>query len=400
MAYSNTADMDAISTLGAFYRLSDLAMVKIPTANPSFDRSRGSTWAAKEVDKIAGAYKKSPNDCPEGKMPREDDEDTREHTKRLNDLRRKPQREAIKKLISALREQWPCSIPSTPSAKEIKLYINVPEVMLFMKARFKAWSDNIRFNRYLSSISAVLARQKIESIPALQRPSLPLSKMDRMSSTIRHYALNDIFAVPPPAKAGPMSPQSLFVEQHEPPLLTPPSEPMITLTTEHGETGKQVRTALKGLCRDLGLRALSKSEGEYVKALRLSCAALEHYELSNTNQLAQITDDTRKLLQEHLHHCKNHFEALTSVLAQAVHGEAESDKHIACLVQQAPRISLMMWLKCLTREWFDHLSEPWEDAVIEYALAVTRFHRARRMAALCDKPLELAQELQNVGHTN
>jgi hypothetical protein len=54
MAYSNTADMDAVSTLGAFYRLSDLATVKIPTANPSFDRSRGSTWAAKEVDKIVG----------------------------------------------------------------------------------------------------------------------------------------------------------------------------------------------------------------------------------------------------------------------------------------------------------------------------------------------------------
>jgi hypothetical protein len=41
-----------------------------------------------------------------------------------------------------------------------------------------------------------------------------------------------------------------------------------------------------------------------------------------------------------------------------------------------------------------------EDAVIEYAVAVTRLHRARRMAALFDKPLELTQELKNVGHAN
>jgi hypothetical protein len=117
---------------------------------------------------------------------------------------------------------------------------------------------------------------------------------------------------------------------------------MITSTAEYRETGIQVGTALKGLCRDLGLRALSMCEGEYVKALRLSCTALGHYELSNTNQLAQITDETQKLLQEYLHDCKNHYEALTLVLAQAVHGDAESDKNIACPVQQAPRISPLM----------------------------------------------------------
>jgi hypothetical protein len=61
---------------------------------------------------------------------------------------------------------------------------------------------------------------------------------------------------------------------------------MITLMTEHSETGNEVGPALKGLCRDLGLRALSKCEGEYVKALRLSCTALEHYELSNKSARA------------------------------------------------------------------------------------------------------------------
>jgi hypothetical protein len=180
--------------------------------------------------------------------------------------------------------------------------------MLIMKARFKAWIDDVRFNEYLDRISTVLARQEVASIPSLQRASIPLPKIDRMSSSIRNYALNDIFAVPPPAKAVSMPPWSLFVGQHEPTSLTPPSEPMITLTVEHRETSNQVGPALKGLCRDLGLRALSKCEGEYVKALRLSCTALGHYELSNTDELAQITDETQKLLQEYLHNCKNHFE--------------------------------------------------------------------------------------------
>jgi hypothetical protein len=58
-----------------------------------------------------------------------------------------------------------------------------------------------------------------------------------MSSSIRHYALNDIFAALPPAKAVLMLLWSLFVGQYELTSLTPLSEPMITLTVEHCEIG-------------------------------------------------------------------------------------------------------------------------------------------------------------------
>ncbi|KAH3938736.1 hypothetical protein HBH98_241550 [Parastagonospora nodorum] len=70
MAYSETASMDAIQAIAGFYRLSDMASVKPPIVNPSFDRSQGSSWLAKDISKITNKYKKAINEYLEGNIPK------------------------------------------------------------------------------------------------------------------------------------------------------------------------------------------------------------------------------------------------------------------------------------------------------------------------------------------
>ncbi|KAH6230109.1 hypothetical protein HBI42_037710 [Parastagonospora nodorum] len=403
MAYSETANMDAIQAIAGFYRLSDTASVKPPIANPSFDRSRGSSWVAKDISKIINKYKKAINECPEGNTPKLDGEVNKDYLQRLGKLRQKPQADANKKLSSALRSQWPCSNPSTPSAPEIKKYIRVSDAMSEIKSYFKAWYDNMCFNEYLDSLSTTLALQQVTPVPRLEHRINKLLTMDKSNRVLRHYAISDIFATSAPVPSSLGLEQSLFVTQHELFLPLAPSEPAITLVEQvQIEDNAHTRSALKSLQRDLTMRASDKckSEGDYAKALRASCTALEQYELDNKTRVAEILEDTPKLLQQYLSDCESHFESLGLVLAQSVQGQAGSVKEIALSVQQAPRISPSLWLKCLTHFWFESLTEPWKDAIIAYACAITRLQRARRMTASLTKPLELAQEIQNIGHTN
>jgi len=211
--------------------------------------------------------------------------------------------------------------------------------------------------------------------------------------------LSSIFTAPAPILSSPE--QSLFVGQQEALFAKRPSEPEISLAAQiHDSRRSNVHTSLKQLCRDLGLRAILKSEEAYVKALRLSCNALKDYEAGNGTQLAQITADTHQVLQEHLKDCMGYFETLSRALAQAVRGDAGSAKEIGFMVQHAPRISPITWLRQLNLEHFELLPDAWKTSIIEYALAITYVHRAQRMTAMAEKPLELAQELRNIGHTN
>jgi hypothetical protein len=401
MAYSATADMDAVSTLAAFYRLHDMASVKPPTAASSFDRSQGDSWAKGEIEKIVSTYKRDLRHCPEGNIPRNEGEGNRKYTARLNAQRKRPMKNAEQMFTSALREQWPCSNPSTPTANEIKLYINVPEAMIAAKARFKMKDDNLRFNKYLDDLSQCMGRQEIQSIAAPRHILSAPTNIRSPENPRRYYALNDIFTAPAPVSVHHVPEQSLFVEPQESPLPPLTLQPAISMVEKLPSLGNVEATgALELFCLCLGYSTTLKFQKDYVKALRASCNALAKYEAENKTQIAQITDDTEGLLQDHLKSCKSYFEALDIAMAQVVQGEGGSIDEIAFVLNHTPRLSPTTWLKCLNRATFQSLPEQWKTAIINYASTVTHLHRAQRMVAMSEKPYELAQELQNVGHTN
>jgi hypothetical protein len=402
MAYSVKADMNAISILAAFYRLRDMASVRLPTAASSFDRAQGDSWAKGEIEKLVGIFKRAYYDCPEGRIPKNDGEDNRKHISRLKALMKTPMKSAEKKFASALREQWPCSNPSAPIAKEINLYINVKQAMILAKARFQMKVDNSRFNKYLDALSQRMARQEIQSIPPSQHILSTPSKVTSPEMPRRYYALRDVFAAPAPDLRCHVSGQSLFVEQNESPMPPTPLQPAIPLVEVPPALGSvKTNKTLKTFCRELGLASgPEKFQKNYVTSLHTSCTALNKYKAENKTQIAQITDETGSLLQEYLRACKNYFEAVDNAMTQVVRSDGASVDEIAFMLQHTPRLSPITWLKCLNRKNFFTLPEPWKTAIIDYACAVTHLHRAQRLVSLSDKPYELAQELQNVGHTN
>jgi hypothetical protein len=401
MAYSTAADMDAVSTLAAFYRLRDMASIRPPTAASSFNRSRGDSWANGELEKLFVNYRRAPIDCPQGNMPRRDGEENKKWLKRITSTRTKPLKNAEQKFASALREQWPCSNPSMPTANEIKLYIKVSEAMIVAKANFKAKHDNLRFSEYLDVLSQCMARQEVQAIPAPRHILSIPTNIGAPENLRRYYSLNDVFIASAPELGCRMSEQSLFVESHESPLSPTPQQPAVPLLEKVPALENAGNyDALNTFCWGLGCSTTLKFQNDYVATLRASCIALAKYEVENKTQVAQITTGTLSLLQEYLKACKSYFEALHVTMTNVVRGKGGSVNEIAFELQQTPRLSPTAWLKCLNQGVFQPLSEQWKTAIIYYACAITHLHRAERMITMSDKPYELAQELQNLGHTN
>ncbi|KAJ4362799.1 hypothetical protein N0V95_001291 [Ascochyta clinopodiicola] len=96
----------------------------------------------------------------------------------------------------------------------------------------------------------------------------------------------------------------------------------------------------------------------------------------------------------------DYFLKFSSKLAETLETGSAHGASIAYMIGQAPRTSPTFWLSHLNRHRYDLLSKPWQVIMIEYGLAITNLHRAQRLVALCDKPVELNEELRHVGHLN
>lgn len=152
------------------------------------------------------------------------------------------------------------------------------------------------------------------------------------------------------------------------------------------------------------LRHFAKSravyENDYVKSLKSSCKALEELGAQTSVWAAEVDDTTEATLQKYLQDCEDSLKLLETAMLNAARGNGSAIRSLAFRVQHAPRISPTFWLTYLNREKFHSLSGPWKNAIIEYALAITRLHRAQRLVMLSNKPVELAEELSHIGHAN
>ncbi|KAF2031984.1 hypothetical protein EK21DRAFT_99304 [Setomelanomma holmii] len=282
--------------------------------------------------------KKDLAECPEYNLPREEGEQKGAHTRRIKRILAKNQKDAANQFFAALQKQWPRVRPSAPSAKDLKNC-------------FKAWHNCQRFFDYLD--------RSLRNLCSSMR-----------TSTTTHHAQ--------------------------------PSQPF-SLSEQHFSLGNsQVIDELNGLCRDLRMHnGRPESQANYVAALKLSLPQ------RSRPAMAISYHEQRKLMKPHRSFFKIIWQTVTTTLKplillskKVVRRSSGSSREIAFYIQHTPRTSPLRWLKCLSREIFDFLHDSWKSIVIEYGRAITSLHRARRMAALVDTPLELAAELQNIGHSN
>ena len=159
------------------------------------------------------------------------------------------------------------------------------------------------------------------------------------------------------------------------------------------------KNRLKVLCGSLQNYAHSKCEVDYVAHLRTSCAALEEYPDGN-QKFWDLPSDTHNLLQKYYEDCEIHFDGMNRALVEGVGASASDADRTGLNTNQSFRLSPSFWLAQLHRDRFEALPEPWKAIIVKYALAITQLHRARRLVTLSTKPVDLAEELKHVGHSN
>ncbi|KAF2856141.1 hypothetical protein T440DRAFT_531312 [Plenodomus tracheiphilus IPT5] len=383
MSYAETADMSTIQALFAFYRLPDLATVQPPSV-PKFELSRGNIWNSNEILAIAKIAFKPFDSSTEANLPKQNSETEQEHDDRIRSTFTNRQMVAIQDFNVSLKQQWPIRRPSAPHSQTVSEYINVGSAMKSVTSKFEAWHDNREFHRYLQDLGDTIARQAWVGVPS---PRYILSSPEssiRLSDESRNFGSGDIFAKDPPELLG-----------HTCAIRAPPREPnMLVKECATSEQNPSFREPLEELCHDLEKYAQSKCEKNYVFDLRASCVALDRH--SNDKRVqASLIPGFKDLLVSYLQDCESHLNDLNNALL-----ESATQDNIISRAQHSLRVSPQFWISQLHRNRFYILSESWKDMVIAYGLAITNLHRAQRLLALVDKPIELIEELHHVGHSN
>lgn len=133
--------------------------------------------------------------------------------------------------------------------------------------------------------------------------------------------------------------------------------------------------------------------------MRASCAALDE-RVSSIPGLPTIDPNVPALLQNYLCACKIFLENLNHALAGCVRGSSLFSDRIGLSTDHSIRLCPQFWLRQLHQDRFKLLSEDWKSTIIGYGVAITHLHRAGRLAALSNKPVDLCEELNHVGHSN
>ncbi|KAF1941797.1 hypothetical protein EJ02DRAFT_490907 [Clathrospora elynae] len=393
MAYAESADMNVIGALAAFYKLQDFATIH-PPSSPVFDLARGDCFNSSEIRTIIQRGAKTYKSSAEAMLPKQGSETNQQHSNRIHTLFQQHQGGAMKTFLEDLQRQWPTQNPSAPASTEISTYFAPQAAIASIGDSFKAWFLNRQFLEYLEQLSAKLARQVTLGVPTPHYVLTLPTKENGLSDSVRHFAVEEIFAAQPPSIC--RETLNRFTLQS----ITPPCEPHV-LTKEQNVPIEQsdMKQRLENLCQRLMGYSKSKCEQDYVEHLRSSCTALNDH-VSNSQSHNELLAGAPDLLQNYLCECQSYFDNLNLALEQSVESHGLFSIKIGLHIQQSPRISPTFWLGQLHRDRFGALSEPWKDAIIEYALAITHLHRAKRLMALSNKPVDLIEEILHAGHLN
>jgi hypothetical protein len=136
MAFAESADMSILQAFAAFYRLQNMATLKPPPGS-AFNLSDGSTFQNEEVEVVVRNACKSFDDSSEAKLPKQGSETNKQHIDRLSALFLNRRDIAARSFVADLKQQWPVTKPTAPTATETYTYIDVSSAMRKMTAIFE-----------------------------------------------------------------------------------------------------------------------------------------------------------------------------------------------------------------------------------------------------------------------
>jgi hypothetical protein len=383
MAYAESADMDVIQVLAALYKDSDYATIHPPSV-PVFKLAAGNTWRRDEIQSLIEFETSSFDGSAESELPKQYYETEQQHISRIKSEFDNSKHAAIQSFVVTLQRQWPVRRPLSPNSAAISKYLHVAAAMKKITVKYEDWYNNLRFSQYLEQISTLCARHVVSPVHQTHYYLSKPIKKETLSLTLRKFTPEDVFAAAPP-----------FISS-----LEEPCEPKTPVPAQsHLANGSSNQDRLEKLCRSLQHFATSRSEHEYVEQLRASCAALSE-RVDSGPEPPDVAASFSALLQEYLCGCKIFFERFNQVLTRSVNNNSLFSDQIALSTNHSIRISPQFWLGQLHRDRFESLSDAWKSIIIKYGMAITHLHRAARLVALSDKPVDLCEELRHVGHSN
>jgi hypothetical protein len=179
-----------------------------------------------------------------------------------------------------------------------------------------------------------------------------------------------------------------------------PCEPTISDVTQPLPSNDvNIQDRLEKLCCSLEGYTSSRTEKDYVEQLRASCAS-RNEQVGSSPELPYVAASFLKLLQQYLCDCKIFFEDLNHALAERVRTRSLFSDRIGLVTNHSIRLSPQFWLRQLHRDRFELLSDVWKSIIVKYGVAITHLHRATRLVALSNKPVDLCEELRHIGHSN
>jgi hypothetical protein len=179
-----------------------------------------------------------------------------------------------------------------------------------------------------------------------------------------------------------------------------PCEPTIAYAVQSlSSDGRNVRARLEQLCDSLQNYATSKTERAYVEHLRTSCAALDE-QICGSPEALNVSVGFKAQLQKYLRDCTTFLDDFNHTLAGCAGNSSLFSDRIGQSTSHSVRLSPQFWLSQLHRDRFDSLSDVWKSIIVKYGLAITHLHRAIRLVAFSNKPIDLYEELRHVGHNN
>ncbi|KAJ6191961.1 hypothetical protein J3E72DRAFT_399452 [Bipolaris maydis] len=388
-AFAESADMDVIQVLAAFYNCCDLASIKIPS-DASFNLAEGDSPTLSAIQDLVQIYR-SYEACPEYNLLQLLGEQYWQWDARRKRLFEMNQDNAAKTFAHALHDQWPCEVPITPCTQSAETYLDTGRAMSEVRRMFKTWYDNRGFYQYLENVSSTLARQSIARVRTKDNRVVDVPNDCEGENGSSFYTVKDIFNLEPPA--------SFAVSSNSTDLCLPMLPTPLRIPTEQqtmDEGSDQAEKRLTSLFRKLRLTAKSSREKDYILDLYESCDSLTLQETKFQIRVDMPQSELLRLVERNLDDCRQYLNEMSSLLQRLV----KTGNEIAAKIGQSPRISPMFWLRQLNRDRFNTLTENWKVVVVRYGLAVTELQRARRLLAISCHPHEFAEELRNGGHQN
>ena len=198
-AFAQSADMNVIQALAAFYNCRDLASIEAPTL-ARFELADGDSPTLSTIQDLVREYRPYET-CPEYHLPRQFHETDRQWEIRKNNDFKVNRSKTAETFARALHNQWPCAVPTIPSIRAAETYLNTTSAMSNVRRMFKTWYNNRCFYQYLGEVSHTLAQQRVVSVETQDNHfvSVPVHSGAVYSSFF--YGVNDVFNLKAPVES-------------------------------------------------------------------------------------------------------------------------------------------------------------------------------------------------------